>query len=143
MREIKRNMSGRFVEGTNRVDMVGSRNPNWKGDNVGYGALHDWIKKWYGEPRKCEDCNTTDAIKYDWANISGKYLRDRKDWKYLCRKCHHKMDDRGTKTWVTRVLRNGKPCKVCDSITTSKHQLCPVHLKIFFNRRRTNENFSF
>lgn len=116
--------------------MVGLNNPLWKGDDAGYGSKHDWIKKWYGEAIKCEDCGTTTAKKYDWANISGKYLRDRSDWKRLCRKCHHKMDDRGNKTWETRVKRYGRKCLSCDSITTSKHQLCRIHLKKMFDERR-------
>lgn len=28
----------------------------WKGDNVGYFSLHNWIKRWYGNPKCCVDC---------------------------------------------------------------------------------------
>ncbi len=84
---IKAN-SGSFKKGQN----VGSSNVNWKGDQVGYRSLHSWIRREYGMPTSCEDCGTTKKGKYEWANISGKYLRERSDWKHLCRFCHKEMD---------------------------------------------------
>lgn len=65
----------------------------WKGDKVGHSALHNWIKKHYGTLKKCSNCGTTDPSKrYEWANISGEYRRDIKDFKRLCTKCHHAFD---------------------------------------------------
>lgn len=72
---------------------MGVNNINWKGDEVGYFSLHNWMGRAYGRPSLCEDCGLTDPTrKYQWANISHKYLRDRLDWKRLCIPCHRKMD---------------------------------------------------
>lgn len=30
--------------------------------------------------------------RYEWANISGEYKRDRSDWVMLCPSCHRKID---------------------------------------------------
>jgi len=30
--------------------------------------------------------------RYEWANVSGKYRREREDFVRLCKKCHCKMD---------------------------------------------------
>lgn len=73
--------------------MKNINNPRWKGDNVGYLALHQWIKRCYGKPKKCEVCGTTDKNKrYEWANISGTYRRDINDFKRLCKECHETFD---------------------------------------------------
>lgn len=64
----------------------------WKGDNVGREALHNWVQKHLGKPKRCEHCNTTKAKKFEWANKSQKYKRDLTDWIRLCTKCHWKYD---------------------------------------------------
>lgn len=74
----------------------------WKGDKVGYGALHTWIQHKLGKPRKCEDCKSITALRYEWANISGKYSRDLSDWKRLCKSCHIKFDNSINKGWKTK-----------------------------------------
>ena len=54
----------------------------WKGDKIGYSGIHKWIKRVYGSPQRCDACGSSDDPKtiYDWANISGKYIRDKSDW---------------------------------------------------------------
>src|SRR3990167_5232520 len=44
----------------------GKRHWAWKGDGVGRGALHDWVKRRLGVPKICELCKTTKAKKYEW-----------------------------------------------------------------------------
>ena len=63
---------------------------NWKGDNVGYGGLHAWVRRKLGTPQNCARCGTTTAKRYEWANISGEYRRDITDWIRLCTSCHRK-----------------------------------------------------
>ena len=66
----------------------------WKGDDVGYHALHAWVVRHKGKPTKCEHCGK-DGLKgheIHWANKSGKYLRNLNDWLRLCVKCHKKYD---------------------------------------------------
>ncbi len=75
-----------------RLAALGKRNHNWKGDAVGYHALHGWIKTQLIKPQTCRDCNQ--QKKLDLANISGEYKRDLSDWEWLCRSCHMKKDGR-------------------------------------------------
>lgn len=70
------------------------KNPNWKGQKAGYMAIHNWLRRYLGSPKRCENCGTTQAKRYDWANISGKYKRDFNDYVRLCVSCHLKMDSK-------------------------------------------------
>ena len=56
-----------------------------------YSSIHSRMRNEYGRADACEECGTKNSI-IDWANISGKYLLDRSDWKKLCRKCHVEYD---------------------------------------------------
>lgn len=58
----------------------------WKGDDVGYNALHDWIKRRLPKPDLCQRCYK--APPSDLSNISRNYLRILSDWWWLCRRCH-------------------------------------------------------
>ena len=73
---------------------VGEQNGNWKGNFVSYKELHAWVARWLGKPDKCELCGKSGFIgkNIDWANKSGKYLRDLADWIRACRPCHRKYD---------------------------------------------------
>lgn len=64
----------------------------WKGDDVGYDGLHDWVEKHLGKPKKCEFCGTTESRIFQWSNKSGKYKRELSDWQRLCVKCHVNYD---------------------------------------------------
>lgn len=70
----------------------GSNNPLWAGDEVSYSALHEWVRKWKGTPKKCEMCGTETASMYEWANIDHQYRRVLDDFIRLCRKCHYHYD---------------------------------------------------
>lgn len=74
---------------------TGDRNPNWKGDDVGYHGLHKWIQAQRGRPTKCEHCGLEDPDhpkRFQWANKSHEYKRDISDWIRLCTKCHFAYD---------------------------------------------------
>lgn len=85
---------------------IGENNPLWKGDNAGYGAIHDWLKLHFGKPAFCEHCGTKTAKKFEWANVSKKNKRERSDWLRLCTSCHHKYDNSRQKMWETRRKDN-------------------------------------
>lgn len=68
------------------------KNIQWKGDKASYSAIHHWVNTNFGRIMSCEDCGNTSLKRYEWANISGEYKRERSDWKRLCRKCHNKLD---------------------------------------------------
>lgn len=67
-------------------EFLNEKHPLWKGDRVGYYALHSWIKRYFGKAIKCE--NGHKAKSYVWANKSGKYLRDINDWYQSCQHCN-------------------------------------------------------
>lgn len=64
---------------------------NWKGNQVGYGALHQWVYRHLGKADKCTMCGSKKNIQ--WANKSQEYRRDLTDWLKLCRSCHFAYDD--------------------------------------------------
>ncbi len=73
---------------------------NFKGDQVGYDALHDWVKRYKGKAEICEDCESTDNVQ--WANISWEYKRELDDWSAKCYHCHRKYDMNGNWGAATR-----------------------------------------
>lgn len=73
----------------------GDKNPNWKNNGLCYGSIHRWIRKYYGKANRCDNypnCIWKNPHHYEWANLSGKYNKDRNDWKMLCVSCHVRMD---------------------------------------------------
>ena len=77
----------------------GKDNHSWKGDKVGYTALHQWLYKQVGQPKKCQHCRRVDLKQYYWANKNHTYKRNIKDWIRLCPSCHIKYD----------LLNNNRP----------------------------------
>lgn len=69
--------------------------PLWVGNKVSYQALHAWVARKLGKPNQCENCNTIESTRFEWANISGEYRRDLDDWVRLCISCHHIIDGLG------------------------------------------------
>lgn len=69
---------------------IGENSSQWKGDEVSYESLHDWVRINYGVPERCEECKQVKKITA--ANVSGEYRRDRSDWRFLCYSCHCKFD---------------------------------------------------
>ena len=92
---------------------LGSKNPAWKGINVGYMALHAYVRRRKSKPKLCESCGVRPAT--DLANKTGKYLRDLTDWEYLCRKCHMDGDGRNEQLRESGKSRRlpSKNCIIC------------------------------
>lgn len=116
------------------------KNGQWKGDNVGYGSLHAWIKARITKPDYCKDCGIK-TDKLDLANISQDYKRDIKDWEYICRRCHMKKDGRLKKLRIIHPLaiknitkcsicgcgkKKGEECRGCVTMMSRKGRLCTV-----------------
>lgn len=80
--------------------VIGEKNYQWKGANVGYHALHGWITRNYGKASRCENINSKLGFpckkiskNYDWAFINKEgYARDRNQYMELCHSCHMKYD---------------------------------------------------
>ncbi len=75
------------------IRITGANNPMWKGDDAGYNARHNWIKRQCGKAYegRCSECGEKNNL--EWANISYEYKREVSDWKILCAK-HHDAYDR-------------------------------------------------
>lgn len=72
---------------------AGANHTDWKGNNVGYSALHKWVRKNKPKPESCEFCHVVKS-KYHLANITGVYRREFYHWRWLCIQCHRSHDAR-------------------------------------------------
>lgn len=59
-----------------------------------YRSLHRWVEKQLGKPYICSICKNDNLSfrSYQWANISGEYFKDVRDWIRLCKTCHTHYD---------------------------------------------------
>ncbi len=69
----------------------------WKGEDAGYGAMHDWVRKEKGVPQKCDLCGTIEKRRYHWANKNHKYRRILSDYFRACVPCHKKYDKKNNR----------------------------------------------
>jgi hypothetical protein len=87
------NRATEFKKGRN-----GDRNekhPQWKGDDVGYGGIHNWLRINFGNPDVCEnvDCLKKPTKRFEWALIKGKKCeRKRENFIKMCVSCHRRYD---------------------------------------------------
>lgn len=91
-KRTKKHIRQSLINFSKKKDFFGKNHPLWKGDDVGRPALHTWISRCKGKPKKCEECGIENKKFYDWANLSGLYKRDLNDYKRLCRHCHRVLD---------------------------------------------------
>jgi len=106
----------------------------FKGTDSEYRLTHYWVERVLGKPSHCENCEVTKAKRFEWANLSGEYLREVSDWARLCVKCH-RMIDFGSKdlsyckngheytpdnTYFTK--RGAKQCEVCRQSSRIKYR---------------------
>lgn len=70
--------------------MKDDKHPSWKGSDVGYRGLHQWLRRKLGDPKTCSKCSKKGKNKrsIQWANIDGKYQRVLSDYIALCVSCH-------------------------------------------------------
>ena len=91
----KKGVQKGYWAGKNRVSSLqNEKHPGWKGENVSYISLHQWVGRKLGTPSKCEHCNKEGFTKQqiNWANKSHEYKRDLTDWLRLCVSCHRRYD---------------------------------------------------
>jgi len=99
----QRDSKGKFIKGHKLAS--GKLNGMWKGDNVGYYGIHDWLN-FYFHKDKCEFCNSKNNLQ--WANKDGKYRRIREDYFILCSKCHKKYDWNKSIKFLMNRNKNGR-----------------------------------
>ena len=119
----------------NRIFKKGKNHPNWKGDKVSIHQLHYRIRKQLGKPKRCSKCGTDKAKRIELANISGKYLSNLDDWRWLCSMCHAYEHKNWKKNWVIGKKGKDHPswkgglpkcskCKKEISIRKNKYKRC-------------------
>jgi hypothetical protein len=84
--KINRDRQGKFLSNPDE------KHPMWKGEKASYSAFHHWINHKMGKAIFCALNENHKNCEYEWANISGKYLRDTSDYVSLCVSCHKKLD---------------------------------------------------
>lgn len=131
---------GRFKIG-HKKQGKNERNSNWRGDDVGYTALHAWVRRRLEKPKLCQECKINVAI--DLANISQKYKRDLDDWEWLCRKCHMIKDGRLNTLLKNQAKRaekikgTRKKCTKCGELQHARG-LCHKHYQGLFYKTHKN-----
>jgi hypothetical protein len=100
-----------------------------------YICTHIWVKSHYGKASKCEKCSNPNNYRYEWANISGEYKRERSDWMELCQSCHRLYDKPRCKNGHEFTPEN-------TYIRPSGHRACRachrVRKKIYNRKKRKN-----
>lgn len=94
-----------------------------------YNAVHSWMRRHFGKPSRCMKCSNPNGYRYEWANISGSYKRERSDWMELCQSCHKIMDKgskciRGHEFTPSNTLwrRSGhRQCRKCSLAASKKY----------------------
>lgn len=84
----------------------------------GYTAVHDWLRRHYGRPDRCESptCSGRSTI-YHWAKLHGvDYEHKRENFIMLCVSCHHIYDmtldgQRRQATRLSATRTNLRTCK--------------------------------
>ena len=93
-KEIRQKISN-SLKGRVFSHQLRENNHRWQETNISYGAVHKWLRREFGTPKYCENCDSIDKNVYDWANLSGTYERNISDWARLCRSCHTLIDGVG------------------------------------------------
>jgi hypothetical protein len=98
-RNLAESQKGKEASSETRAKLSAQRknekHPNWKGDEVSYAGLHQWLYRNKMKSGKCERCGAEGYTEF--ANVSGDYLRDVNDFMEVCRSCHWRYDRGGRK----------------------------------------------
>lgn len=117
----------------------GAEVPAWKGMEASYTPKHKWLDRHYGHLKKeCSRCGATNC-RIEWANISGKYLREIEDYMPLCVSCHRRMDLHKTHCpqghelsgYNLKIAQGSRHCRQCDVTRTREYRAKIKALNIF------------
>lgn len=87
----------------------GANNPNWAGDDINYGGMHDRVRAVRGSADYCIHRNAINCTSttYQWAQIHETSGLDIYDYVPMCVSCHNRYDYRGGKAGVPRPSVQG------------------------------------
>lgn len=88
----------------------------FKGTPYEYFKLHTSMRLQLPRPTQCKFC-CSKRTRFELANISQKYLKNIKDWMYLCPSCHKKYDSPLYKWFKNGWKRKCKDCLKWKSVT--------------------------
>lgn len=95
-----------------------------------YRVLHTWIQRNYGKADRCDFDPDHTSKKFEWANLTGEYVKDIDHYRPLCTSCHKTMDKN-----ILTACKRGHPrtpenirrrkdgdieCRVCNSLKTKE-----------------------
>lgn len=89
----KKGLTEAWNKGKTFIQIIGDKNPEWKGDNVSYRSLHKWVENHLGKPYLCNKCGKLkEDGRIEWASISHHAVRKLEDYMSLCVACHREYD---------------------------------------------------
>lgn len=74
-------------KGKEYIQIMNEKNGMWKGDKVGIGSIHSWVKRRKPKSFFCEKCGKI-TDKLEASCINHMYKRDISCFRWLCHKCH-------------------------------------------------------
>ena len=97
----------------NKGRLRGKNHPNYKGDEAGLKAIHNYVSARKPKPALCECCNKEQQR--DLSSNGHTYTRNPVDYEWLCRKCHIIKD--GTKYWLGKNRSEDTKRKISETKT--------------------------
>ncbi len=79
--------------GVKQLKTTDEKHPQWRGDEVGYYALHSWVRRKIGVPALCSRQDETCKGMFEWCNLDGEYTRNLDTWGSMCRSHHRTYDN--------------------------------------------------
>lgn len=103
-----------------------------------YNRVHYWLKYYFKKPKRCFACRRSGLI--DWACI-GKYEKNIKNFKALCKSCHRTLDTNGGFTHCRRghAMTKQNTYKLPNSYCIECIQ-CKRARQMIMNNRAKNKN---
>lgn len=110
-----------------------------------YAYIHQKLRANHKKPDRCQKCNTDNFLRLEWANITGVYNEDIKNYMALCVPCHRRMDYRPRPCSEKTVCVNGHKLTKENLITrkdkATECRTCVVESKKNYNDKRTESRY--